>query len=281
MLTDSDIVSLLEWGGLTITGSRSERLQRLRHALAKHRTVSSPTDETSPRQCADTTAWLVNPLSGWRFPLTAVRAAPGIPATLGRKSSAASSDMSGAGLPEAIGLPSDSKTISRRHAEVCFGLPQASATENERGPFYLRSLHGGKKTVLHNGRKLLPSAEGADTWVELKDGDRIIVGPCLLHVRMLDGDSGARLGTAAPSDEAIETAIRALTQPERNLLLSRDPSLRQYAAEKTVRAWLDSSEFAATTFAGETGAHEDTDRHEVNDTLNLHGQTELVDDDDW
>jgi hypothetical protein len=169
---------------------------------------------------------------------------------------------------------------------VCFGLPRPqslpAATEIERDTFHLRSLQGGKKAVHHNGRKLLPGAEDGDAWVALKDGDRIIVGPCLLHFRLVDGDNGAaKLGTAAPSDEAIEAAIRDLTQLERKLLLSRNPSLRQYAADETMRAWLDSSAFAATAFAGGAGAHEAIDGHEVNGTLNLGDLAELDGDDDW
>ena len=285
MLTDSDLDALLRWGGLTVTGSRSERLQCLTSALARHRTPASPKTANRVSSRAGSDAWLVNPLSGWRFPLSAARSAPGVPVILGRKSNTASLDKSGVGLSEIIGLPSDSKTISRRHAEVCFGLPRpqshAAAATADDGRFHLRSLQGGKKTVLHNGRKLQPSADDGDGWVALEDGDRIIVGPCLLHFRVFDDDSGACTDTTAPSDGAVAAAIRALTQLERKLLLGRDPSLQQHAADDTMRAWLDSSAFAAAAFAGDAEAYGGVDGSEIEATLTVDELAQLEDADDW
>lgn len=242
MLTDTDLDAILQWGGVTTVGSRSERLQRLTNALAQHRAAASPNEHrvVSP---AEPQAWLVDQLSTWQFSLRAVCDAPGVPVIIGRKPS-------GAGASNAICLPSDAKTISRRHAELCFRLsasqPHSPTSSTEGGLFHLRSLQAGKKAVFHNGTKLELGADDGDEWVTLQNGDRIIVGPCLLHFRVFDGVDAATSDTTPPTGEAIEAAIRALTQTERRLLLSRNPSLRQYAADETVLSWLDSSAAAAT-----------------------------------
>ena len=135
--------------------------------------------------------------------------------------------------------------------------------------------------MLHNGRRLKLSADDADGWVALENGDRIIVGPCLLHFRVFDDASGACMDTAAPPDGAKAAAIRALTELERKLLLGRDPSLRQHATDDTMRAWLHSSAVAAAAFAGDAEAYSGVGGSEISATLNLDELAQLEDDDDW
>ena len=152
----------------------------------------------------------MDPLSGWRFPLAA-RATLGMPLIIGRNSAVEGS------LTDRIALPSHAKTISRRHAEICFGLPGAQSQSwpvETSSRFHLRSFQGGKNAVFHNGRKLQAGTKDGDGWVALENGDRIIVGPVLLHFRLCDSDD-----TNAPSRDAVEATIRALTAPERKEMI--------------------------------------------------------------
>jgi hypothetical protein len=262
LLSDSDLRALLLWGGLEAGGGRTERLQRLAAVLVEHRDGVAADDPPPPPRSLgaaspDPNGWLVDQLSSWRFPLDVARSTPGVPIGVGRASSGGTPARSGAGpLQPECPLPSDAKTVSRRHAEICWGLARTpGAAESGSGAFYLRSLQGGKKAVIHNGTKLQvdPAQQsiapeefsGGGSWVALEDGDRIIVGPYLLQFRLLDSDSASALDAGAPSAAAVGAAIRALSPAERKLLLGRDPSLQQYAVDETMRSWLDSSAVAA------------------------------------
>lgn len=221
----------------------------------------------------------MDPLSGWRFPLAA-RATPGTPLIIGRNSAVDGS------LPDRIMLPSGAKTISRRHAEICFGLPrpqsQPGLVETSDARFHLRSFQGGKNAVFHNGIKLQAGTKDGNGWVALENGDRIIVGPVLLHFRLCDSDDSGTLDSNAPSRDAVEAAIRALTAAERKVFLNRRPSLRQYAVDETMAAWLDSSAVAAV--AGGSEAHDHGSENKSDATLNLddRGQLSVLDEsDNW
>ena len=74
----------------------------------------------------------------------------------------------------------------------------------------------------------------------------VAVGPCLLVFREASSST-------APPAEPVATALGALTQPERQFLLARNPSLRDQIppaaspADSNVSAWLPSSAAAAAT----------------------------------
>ena len=194
LLSDDDLAALLRWGGLCTDGARLARLSLLTAALAQHRAATAAASGLLLATLAATAAWLVDPLSTWRFPLSDARLSPGVPVCLGRASSGATpARPGGAGAPDCQ-LPSCTKAIARRHVEIVYratlpseaaarphasGIPAPTGTAcfpgmllrdclclqadgAVDGAFFVRGLHH-KNAVLHNGSKLLAAGSPGTT----------------------------------------------------------------------------------------------------------------------
>ena len=125
------------------------------------------------------------------------------------------------------------QSLSRRHAEIAWRSSAAASAYpvspgREGGGFYLRCVHH-KNKVLHNGAAVRADGD----WVALQDGDRLIIGPCLLRFHGSD---------AAPpeSDAPPEAVLAELTQEEERHLTERNPALRHMLGRGTavVQDWL-------------------------------------------